>query len=331
LATAYRDWNAVSTILLLACWLAIVSANCRAQNQQNPQPVAPESSQQNEAKPNQSPENQSPQDQTPKNTPQPIQPLSNQSPPDQVPQNEPTQEEKKEDNPSPAQEAEDKTKQVTHQAAETTKKLGEVTFTKVRDWENGWLTGPYVSKERKLVSMTAQQREQIYLQQTLTTPSAYLKRMFVAGVDQLRDSPSGWPEGWGGYGERFASREGQFIIANSLAALGNAALKYEPRYDQCKCSGFVLRTRHAILRNFVTYDQSEQVLHPQWALYGGSLGGGLISTAWKPHPRSLLANGGYAVLGQAGYGALLNFFTEFAGDINRKLGAKKKPAKEDRF
>jgi hypothetical protein len=316
LATAYRDWNAGCTILLFACWLAIVSANCQAQDQQNPQPVAPGSSQQSEAKTTQSPQNQSPQNQT-----QPIQP-----PPDQVPQSEPPKEEKKDDNASPAQAAAEKTKQITRQAEETTKKLSETTFNKVRDWENGWLTGPYVSKQRKLVSMTAQQREQIYLQQTLTTPSSYVKRMFVAGVDQLRDSPSGWPEGWGGYGERFASREGQFIIANSLAALGNSALKYEPRYDQCKCSGFRLRTRHAILRNFLTYDQSEQVLHPQWALYGGALAGGLISTAWKPHPRSLLANGGYAVLGQAAYGSLLNFFVEYAGDINRKLGARKKSA-----
>jgi hypothetical protein len=28
--------------------------------------------------------------------------------------------------------------------------------------------------------------------------------------------------------------------------------------------------------------------------------------------------------GQAAYGALLNFFIEFAGDINRKLGARKR-------
>jgi hypothetical protein len=28
------------------------------------------------------------------------------------------------------------------------------------------------------------------------------------------------------------------------------------------------------------------------------------------------------MLGQAGYGTLLNFFIEFAGDINRKIGAK---------
>jgi hypothetical protein len=214
-------------------------------------------------------------------------------------------------------------KDVATEAAEATEKLGEETLVKVREWESGWLTGPYVGRNRQLVALTASQRQRIYLQQTLTTPSAYFKRMFVAGVDQLRESPPEWGEGWGGYGKRFASREGQFIAANSLAAVGNAALGYEPRYDQCRCSGFGLRTRDAIMRNFLTYNRSEQELRPQWALYGGAFGGGVISTAWKPHPRNALVNGGIGVLGQAGYGALLNFFTEFAGDINRKLGAKK--------
>ncbi len=205
---------------------------------------------------------------------------------------------------------------------QATKKLGEVTLNKVVDWESGWFTGPYVGKNRELVAMTAQQRRRIYLEQTLAEPSDYFKRMISAGFDQWRDSPSQWPEGWGGYGERFASREGQFIAANSLAAMGDAAMKYEPRYDQCKCSGFRARTWHAILRNFVTHNQSERELRPQWALYGGAFGGGVIATSWKPHPRNALANGGWGVLGQAGYGALLNFFTEFAGDINSRLKAR---------
>jgi hypothetical protein len=233
-----------------------------------------------------------------------------------------SQAEQKDGSSKPAQTAPEKRKDVAVEAAEATKKLGEETLVKVRDWESGWLTGPYVGRNRELVSLTAHQRQQIYLQQTLTTPSAYFKRMFVAGVDQLRESQPQWGEGWGGYGERFASREGQFISANSLAALGDAALQYEPRYDQCRCRGFWLRTRHAILRNFLTYNQSEGELRPQWALYGGAFGGGVISTAWKPHPRNALTNGGFGLLGQAGYGALLNFFTEFAGDINRKLGAR---------
>jgi len=251
------------------------------------------------------------------------------SPQSQAPQTQPAQDQapktdKKDDSTNPAQAAAQKTVDVTIQAAEATKKLGEATLVAVRDWESGWLTGPYVGRSRGLTSLTEQQREEIYLQQTLTTPSAYFKRMFGAGIDQVRGLPAQWDDGWGGYSERFASREGQFIAANSLAALGNAALRYEPRYNQCRCSGFWLRTRHAIVRNFLTYNHTEEELRPQWGLYGGAFGGGVIATAWKPHPRNALAEGGYAVLGQAGYGALLNFFTEFAGDINRKLGARKR-------
>jgi len=247
------------------------------------------------------------------------------SPPVQSPQDEkPQEKEKKDEGSNPAQAVADKTKEVTAQAAEATKKLGTAALLKARDWEGGWLTGVYVEQGRPLVPVTAQQRRQIYLEQTLATPGAYMKRMFAAGIDQARGAPSQWDDGWGGYAERFASREGQFIAANSLAALGNAKLKYEPRYDQCNCRGFWPRTRHAVIRNFLTYNRSEQELHPQWALYGGSFGGGLISTAWKPHARNAFAEGGRAMLGQAGYGALLNFFIEFSTDINRKIGASKR-------
>jgi hypothetical protein len=315
LVTRRRNCYGGRALLLLIAFLAIDCFSSRAQDQQNPQSAQPPESQQQPA-PAQPPENPTPQNQSSQDQSQ-----QDQNPQNQTPQTQQAPD-KQNGNPNPAQGAKEKTRQVTAEAADATKKLGEATLYKITDWERGWLTGPYVGKNRELVPMTAEQRRQIYLQQTFTVPSDYFKRMFSAAVDQMRDSPSQWPEGWEGYGERFASREGQFIAANSLAAFGDSLLKYEPRYDQCKCSGFAHRTRHAILRNFLTYDQSETRLRPQWALYGGALGGGLISTAWKPHPQSLLRNGAFGMLGQAGYGALLNFFTEFAGDINRKIDAK---------
>jgi hypothetical protein len=82
------------------------------------------------------------------------------------------------------------------------------------------------------------------------------------------------------------------------------------------------RMRHAIMRNFLTYDRSEENLHPQWALYGGAFGGGLVATAWKPRSQNALTNGGWAVLGQAAYGSLVNLITEFGTEINRKQGVK---------
>ncbi len=287
----------------MVVFLAIAGGNALAQGEPSPQ-APPASATPGNAQPEQS---------------SPTSPSTQEKP-----QQEKPQEEKKDEEPNAAQAAAEKTKDVTLQAAEATKKLGTQALIKARDWESGWLTGIYVEKGRVRVPMSVQQRREIYLQQTLTSPGAYMKRMFAALIDQARDSPPQWGGGWGGYGERFASREGQFIAANSIAALGNAKLKYEPRYDQCQCGGFWPRTRHAIMRNFLTYNESEQELRPQWGLYGGSFAGGLISTAWKPHPRNAFAEGGRAVLGQAGYGALLNFFIEFSTEINRKIGAKRK-------
>ena len=239
--------------------------------------------------------------------------------PGQQPPDSPDAGKKKEENANPVQQVEDLTKQ----AALMTKSAATVGLLKARDWESGWITGIYVGRDRKLVTLTGDQRKEIYLWQTLITPEAYLKRMFAAGIDQASGAPRQWDGGWGGYAERFASREAQFITANTLAYLGNAQLGYEVRYDKCKCDGLWLRTRHAFIRNLITYDRSEQNWRPQWALYGGAFGGGLLSTAWKPHPRNAFAEGGRAMAGQVGWGTLLNFFTEFSREINRKQGVNR--------
>lgn len=217
----------------------------------------------------------------------------------------------------------EQTRNMPMEAAHATIHMGQAAMVKARNWEASWLTGVYVEKNHTMLPLTFPERRELYLQQTLATPGAYMKRMFAAGIDQARGVPDDWGGGMQGYGKRFASREGQFISANTLAFLGNTALGYEPRYDQCQCSSFWPRTRHALMRNFLTYNHSEQELRPQWGLYAGAFAGGIISSTWKPQPRSTFAEGGRAMLGQAGYGTLLNFFIEFANDINRKIGAKR--------
>jgi len=152
------------------------------------------------------------------------------------------------------------------QAAEMTRHAATSGLIRARNWESTWITGVYVRRDQPLTTLTNRQRETIYLRQTLTTPGAYLKRAFGAGIDQASGTPRQWDDGWGGYAERFASREGQFITANTLAAVGNAKLGYEVRYDKCKCEGLWPRTRHAFVRNLMTYGRSEEHWRPQWAL-----------------------------------------------------------------
>jgi hypothetical protein len=208
------------------------------------------------------------------------------------------------------------------QAAEMTERAAAAGLIRARNWESTWIEGVYVRRDQPLITLTAKQREVIYLRQTLTTPGAYMKRMFGAGIDQAGGTPRQWDDGWGGYAERFASREGQFITANTLAALGNAKLGYEVRYDKCKCDGLWPRTRHAFIRNLMTYDRSEEHWRPQWALYGGAFGGGALSSVWKAGSPNAFSEGARAMGGQLAWGTLLNFVTEFSKEINRKQGVR---------
>jgi hypothetical protein len=186
-----------------------------------------------------------------------------------------------------------------------------------------WFLGSYVPANEDLKPLTLTERRDVYIRQTYLTGASYLKRMVGAGLDQIRDAPNEWGEGIGGYGARFASRYGEFIIQNSLAATGNAILGYEPRYDYCKCTGFWPRTKHAIARNFVTYNETESEKRLQFPLYVGAFGAGAIAGAtWRPSRDNPWKDGVYSVASQAGYGILSNWLQEFALDIGHKIAPK---------
>jgi hypothetical protein len=184
-----------------------------------------------------------------------------------------------------------------------------------------WLYGAYVPKEAPLVSLTGHQREQLFVRQTFTTPGIYVRSTFLSLIDQASGTPDEWGGGFEGYGRRAASIYSRSSIQNVFSAVGNAAFQYEPRYDRCRCVGLGPRTKHALLRNFVTYNKTQEALRPQFALYGAALGAGMLSSVWKPQGK-LWVEGYHGVLTQVGFGMLSNWIGEFAPEIKRKL---KKP------
>jgi hypothetical protein len=188
-----------------------------------------------------------------------------------------------------------------------------------------WFLGTYVPANQDLKPLTLEGRRDVYVRQTFLTGASYLKRMFGAGVDQARGAPDEWGGGLGGYGKRFASHYGQFVIQNSFAAAGNAILGYEPRYDYCKCTGFWPRTKHAIARNFFTYNDTEIEKRPQIPLYLGAFGAGAIAGAtWRPAGETPWKNGVYSAAEQVGFGALSNWLQEFALDIGHRISPKRR-------
>lgn len=192
-----------------------------------------------------------------------------------------------------------------------------------------WLYGAYVPKDAPLVPLTNRQRLKLFVRQSFTTPGIYIKTLLFSLGDQANRSPPEWGTGFGGYARRVGSRQGQFVIQNSLVALGNGILGYEPRYNRCQCSGFWRRTGHALARNFVTYNRTEQALRPQLAMYVGAFGAGVVAGTWKPSNRDLVAEGYRGAITQVGFGIAANWVGEFAPDINRILRRKKTEDKND--
>jgi len=187
-----------------------------------------------------------------------------------------------------------------------------------------WLYGAYVPKDAPLESLTRQERFKLYLRQTFTTPGIYVKTLLFSIGDQISNSPPDWGDGFEGYARRVGSRQAQFVLQNSFVALGNGMLGYEPRYDRCRCSGFWQRTGHALIRNFVTYDEDEQTFRPQLAMYSGAFTAGVIAGTWKPSNRDLLAEGYRGTITQVAFGSAANLLGEFALDIKRMLRRQKK-------
>lgn len=186
-----------------------------------------------------------------------------------------------------------------------------------------WLYGAYVDQSVPLHPLSNQQRFQLFLRQSFTTPGVYVKTAFFSLSDQAQNHPQEWGDGFGGYAERFASRYGQFVAQNALSGASNALLGYEPRYDRCRCTGFWPRSRHAAMRNFVTYNHSEKALRPQLGMYAGAFGAGVLAATWQPDKPSLPTKGYQAVITQAIFGVCANWLAEFAPDIKRVLKGNK--------
>ncbi len=179
-----------------------------------------------------------------------------------------------------------------------------------------WLYGAYVPKDVPLVALNGRQRVHLWVRASFATYGIYFKTALFSISDQINDHPPAWGDGWAGYGKRMASRQGQFVIQNSLSALGNGLLGYEPRYNRCRCDGFWPRTGHAMARNFVTYDRTETKVRLQVPLYAAAFGAGVVAGTWTPN-HDLLTTGGHGALTQAGFGILANFVGEFWPEIER--------------
>ena len=183
-----------------------------------------------------------------------------------------------------------------------------------------WLYGAFIPKDAPVEPLSGEERFKLYLRQTYTTPGIYIKTGFFLVHDQAKNTPPEWGQGASGVGKRLGSLQAQNIIQNSLTSLGDAAVRFEPRYDRCRCVGAWPRISHAIVRNFVTYGGSDdKALRPQIMPFAAAFGAGVAVGSWEPNYPSVVTKGYQSVVTQAWVGIVIDALAEFAPDIKRML------------
>jgi hypothetical protein len=186
-----------------------------------------------------------------------------------------------------------------------------------------WLYGAYIPKDVPLVPLNGPERFKLYVRQTYTTPGIYIKTGFFALHDQRTDSPPAWEDGFSGFAKRLGSNQATNVIQNSFTSLGQGIVGWEPRYDRCRCTGGWRRFRHAFIRNFVTYDHSEQSIRPNIMPFAAAFGAGAIAATWNPNNPTIPVKGYQSAITQAWVGVITNSIGEFAPDLKRKFGKRK--------
>jgi hypothetical protein len=187
-----------------------------------------------------------------------------------------------------------------------------------------WIYGSYIPKDAPIQPLTGNERFKLYIRQTYTTPGIYVKTGFFALHDQLKETEPAWGDGASGFAKRLGSLHAGNVIQNSLTAMGNAAVGFEPRYDRCRCEGAWPRMRHAVVRNFITYGGADdKAIRPQIMSYAAAFGAGVTVASWEPNHPSVLTKGYQGVVTQAWVGVVVDALAEFAPDIKQMLHRKK--------
>ena len=117
---------------------------------------------------------------------------------------------------------------------------------------------------------------------SLTNPFFFARTSAWAGVQQARDNPGEWRQGWDAYGKRlgagFADAVSGSLISNAILP---SILHQDPRYFYQGTGTKWSRTRHAMLATFVCKGDNG-ASQPNYSQLGGSLIGYSLSTAYYP-------------------------------------------------
>ncbi len=153
-------------------------------------------------------------------------------------------------------------------------------------------------------------------------PTSTFGSLAGAEIDQLDHYPEEWGQGAKGYGHRFISLYGRFASTTAIKLGVDVALKTDPRYDRCDCTGFLPRSTHAVKRLFVTRKDAGGEMVNVAALVG-IYGAAAIADQWMPDRLNTAGHHFETGTVDLGFAAATNLAREFWPEIRKKLPFRK--------
>jgi hypothetical protein len=137
-----------------------------------------------------------------------------------------------------------------------------------------------------------------------------------AGLDQLRERPSEWGDGWGPFAERYASHIGYYMVQRSVMFPVEAIDHEDTRYHRSSRSSLKGRLGDAFLHTVWRHSDSGSMM-PAYSEFLGDYSAAAVSRLWWPanyhKGSSIFIAGSDTILVDAG----INVFREFKPDIKR--------------
>jgi hypothetical protein len=139
-----------------------------------------------------------------------------------------------------------------------------------------------------------------------------------AGLAQATNTPKEWGGGAEAYGKRVGNVFAQHVIRETLEYGVSAALHEDNRYFVSRETGFLRRTKYAVMSTFLArHDNGSRSF--SFSRIGGAAGSAFISREWQPPSTTSAGDGatafGFNMASQVGF----NVFREFWPDMKRRF------------
>jgi hypothetical protein len=135
------------------------------------------------------------------------------------------------------------------------------------------------------------------------------------------NTPGEWGRGVSGIAKRYAEREADVAISNTLEAGLGALWGEDPRYVPSGRKGIWPRARYAI-KTVVLAQRRDGSLKPAWGRYAGNVVNNLIENTWLPPSmttgRQTAWRGSLGLLGRLGGNAWEEFWPDVVRHFRRK-------------